>query len=350
MAVNPNDMDQVARIAAKQMGDAPAPAPQAAAPAPKPKPQEAPPTAQEKASEAGSPETEGDKAAQDPVVYKVNIGGSERDVTPQQIAGTFERYRDLNYKQAQMNPVIELAEKMMKAGNATPEQVAKFMTSAAQAMTKNPQMGNTRPKQEGVAAPKQPTGSQDYSVRMADELKKYEDENAISLPPGYKEGMDRIQRMEGRLEEMMVQNQKVMQAASQSAQVGAQMAGKSAQDHAEVIRQATSNNLDTAQRQYNLPDSDASLFMQFAGERGYTAEDFADKTLTMKVMEDFANMKNSPELGRLQELDRRRQAFMTAQNQGAGAAPASNQEITDLQRLGAMAASQAIQKGQIGRG
>jgi len=128
------------------------------------------------------------------------------------------------------------------------------------------------------------------------------------------------------------------------------MAGKSAQDHAEVIRQATSNNLDTAQRQYNLPDSDASLFMQFAGERGYTAEDFADKTLTMKVMEDFANMKNSPELGRLQELDRRRQAFMTAQNQGAGAAPASNQEITDLQRLGAMAASQAIQKGQIGRG
>ena len=55
MAVNPNDMDQVARIAAKQMGDAPAPAPQAAAPAPKPKPQEAPPTAQEKASEAVSP-------------------------------------------------------------------------------------------------------------------------------------------------------------------------------------------------------------------------------------------------------------------------------------------------------
>ena len=239
---------------------------------------------------------------------------------------------------------------MMQAGDATPDQVAKFMTSAAQAMTKNPQMGGSRPKQQGVAAPNQPSGTQDYSARMADELKKYEDENAISLPPGYKEGMDRIQRMEGRLEQMMAANQKVMQAATQSAQAGAKMANQAGQDHVEVIRQATSNNLDTAQRQYNLPDSDAGIFMQFAGERGYTAEDFADKTLTMKVMEDFANMKNSPELGRLQEMDRRRQAFMTAQNQGAGAAPASNQEITDLQRLGAKAASQAIRKGQIGRG
>ena len=291
MAVNPQDMDQVARIAARQMGaEAPQAAPQAA-PQPAPKPKEAPETAQEKASEAGSPKTEGDKSSQDPVVYKVKIGDSDRELTPQQISGTFERYRDLNYKQAQMKPVTELAEKMMKAGNATPEQVAKFMSAAAQAMTKNAKMGRAQqPQPAGTAAPTQPQNTnQNLSEKMAAEFKKYEDENAISLPPGYREGLDEIQRMKGQMQQQMVAMQKVLQASQNNAQAGVNAAQQAGQDRAGMVRQAISNNLDSAQQAAGLPDSDAKLFMAFAGERGYTAEDFADKGLTNKVMQDFKN-------------------------------------------------------------
>lgn len=347
MAVNPNEMDQVARIAARQMGaEAPQAAPQAA-PQPAPKPQEAPTTAQEKAAEAGSPKTEGDKSSQDPVVYKVQMGDNERELTPQQISGTFERYRDLNFKQAQMKPVTELAEKMMKAGNANPEQVAKFMNAAAAAFTKNAKMGQQRPAQQGVAQPVQPqNGNANISEKMATEFKKYEDENAISLPPGYREGLDEIQRMRGMLQQQTAQMAQVLQASKQNAQTGVNAAQQAGQDRAGMVRQAISNNLDSAQQSAGLPDSDAKLFMAFAGERGYTAEDFADKGLTNKVMEDFKNAKNGPELQRLQDVQQRRQAFMQAPNKGPAVGQPNGVKNDDMSRLSARAMGQAIQQGR----
>jgi hypothetical protein len=345
---NPQEMDQVARIAAKQLG-AEAPAPQA--PAPAPKPQEAPTTVQEKAAEAGSPKTEGDKSSQDPVVYKVKIGDNERDLTPQQIAGTFERYRDLNYKQAQMKPVMELAEKMMQAGNATPEQVAKFMGAAAQAMTKNAKMGRAQnPQPAGTAAPQQPqNGNANISERMAAEFKKYEDDNAISLPPGYREGLDELQRMRGMLQQQTAQMAQVLQASKQNAQTGVNAAQQAGQDRAGMVRQAISNNLDSAQQANGLPDTDAKLFMAFAGERGYTAEDFADKGLTNKVMQDFKNAKNGPELARLQEMQQRRQAFMQAPNRGPAVGQSANVKDDSMARLSARAMGQAMQQGRLNR-
>ena len=348
MAVNPQDMDQVARIAARQMGaEAPQAAPQAA-PQPAPKPKEAPETAQEKASEAGSPKTEGDKSSQDPVVYKVKMGDSERELTPQQISGTFERYRDLNYKQAQMKPITELAEKMMKAGNASPDQVAKFINAAAQAFTKNAKMGQSRPAQQGVAQPTQPpVNAQNISEKMAAEFKKYEDENAISLPPGYREGLDEIQRMKGQMQQQMVAMQKVLQASQSNAQAGVNAAQQAGQDRAGVVRQAISNNLDSAQQANGLPDSDAKLFMAFAGERGYTAEDFADKALTNKVMQDFKNAKNGPELARLQEVQQRRQAFMQSPNKGPAVSQSGAAPNDDMARLSARAMSSAMQQGRL---
>ena len=355
---NPQDMDQVARIAAKKMGaqapapQAPAPAPQAQAPAPKPKPAEAPTTAQEKASAAGSPKTEGDKSSQDPVVYKVKMGDGDRELTQQQIAGTFERYRDLNYKQAQMKPVMELAEKMMKAGNATPDQVAKFMGAAAQAMTKNAKMGRSQnPQPAGTAQPAQPqNGAAAWKDQMSNELKKYEDENAITLPPGYREGMDRMERMETQMKAQMAAMQKVLQASQGNASQSVEAAKQAGMDRAGTVRQAISNNLDAAQQANGLPDDDAKLFMAFAGERGYTAEDFADKALTNKVMQDFKNAKNGPELARLQEVQQRRQAFMQAPNRGPAVSQTNQTGPSDIQRMGASAMSRAMQQGRVRKG
>ena len=126
--------DQIARIAAKQLtGEAPkektAPAEDA--------------TPQEQAAQVASPQTEGDKTQEAAVMYKVKMGDKERTLTPQQISSTFERYRDLNHKQAQMKPVMDLAEKMMQAGNIDGGTAAKLMEASMQAYTKNAQMGVT---------------------------------------------------------------------------------------------------------------------------------------------------------------------------------------------------------------
>ena len=148
MATNPAmDAQQISRIAAQQMG-APSPqaAPPQAAPQAPPPPKDAPPTDMERAMDAASPTTEGDKVAQDAVMYNVSIGGQDRNLSPQQIGSTFERYRDLNHKNATNKPVYDLTEKLMRETGATPQQAAKLMDAALRAMTKNAKMGNNRPK------------------------------------------------------------------------------------------------------------------------------------------------------------------------------------------------------------
>ena len=144
MAIDPRAEEQVARIAAQQLGAAPQPAP---APAPK----DAPTTPQEQAAEVASPQTEGDRQAEEAVMYSIKFGDEERRLSPQQIAGTYDRYRDLNHKQALMKPVNALAEKLMDVTKGNPEQVAKLMAASVDAYTKSPQMGRQRAPTEGVA-------------------------------------------------------------------------------------------------------------------------------------------------------------------------------------------------------
>ena len=113
MAIDPRQQDQVSRIAAQQLGAAPEPAPP-------PTPKDAPTTPQEQAAEVASPQTEGDRQAEEAVMYKIKFGEEERNLSPQQIAGTYDRYRDLNHKQALMKPVNSLVERLMETTKGNP--------------------------------------------------------------------------------------------------------------------------------------------------------------------------------------------------------------------------------------
>tara|TARA_B100000035_G_scaffold28737_1_gene22144 strand:+ start:2214 stop:3218 length:1005 start_codon:yes stop_codon:yes gene_type:complete len=321
------DQEQVARIAAQQLGaEAPAPAEQA----------EAPTTPQEQAAETGSPTTEGDRVQQDPVVYKVKMGDEERALSPEQISSTFARYKDLNFRNAQMKPINQFAEQLMEKSGANPDQIAKLMQASVQAFTKNAQMGQNRPAQQGVAQPQQPAPTA-QQPNIEEEFSKYEDENAISLPPGYREGMGRIERMEQQLSQGMNMLNQVLARSQQGAQQGMQAAQTAQVDRDTAIKQTISNNLDRAQQSAQLPDGDGNDFMRYAGERGYTIEDFADANLTMKVVNDYKNAKNTPEFARLQEMANRREAFLKSQSGGPASAPAQAQGDDTLMRLGATA-------------
>lgn len=326
--MDPNDASQVARIAAQQMG-----APEQ--PQQPPANQEAPPTDQEKAAEAGSPETEGDKTSAEPVLFKVKMGEQERELTEAQIAQTFSRYADLNHKHATNKPILDLAERMIQSTGAQPEQVARFMEAAAKAFTKNATMGQPGPQPQ---PPQQATPA----GNLDEEFRKYEEENAITLPPGYRETMNRMNRMEQALMAQLGLTRQVLERAGMGAQQGQEAAQSAQADRQAAIQQSIATNLDRAQAQYQLADEDANTFMAWAGERGYTLEDFADPGLTQKVVGDFAATKNGPEYERLKQLAQRRSAYLEAGGPGpaTGAAPATPQGGDDtLARLAEQAVS-----------
>lgn len=337
--MNPQDADQVARIAAAQMG-APAPAAAAAPAQPMPggpaqpmpggpaaapaAPQEAPTTNQEAAVQAASPETEADAQGQDPVIYQVDFGGQTRDLTPKQISEVFTRYSDLNHKHASMKPVMQLAEKMVQATGAEPEKVAQYLEAAARAFTKNATMGNVQGQQQQKPETP-PPGQQPTAGNLDDEFRKYEEENAITLPPGYREQMDRLGRMEQAIGAQMQMMQRVLGQAQQGAEQGQQAAQSAQSDRSAAIQQAIATNLDRAQQQFGLSDDDANAFMAFAGERGYTLEDFSDPELTLRVVGDFNSAKQGPELERLKQMAQRREAFL----QAGSASPASASAVPE---------------------
>jgi len=302
MSKTEQDMEQVARIAGRQLGAEQPPAE---------KPEADPnPTPQEQASAVGSPETEGDKSQMEAVIYEIEMNGNKRNLTPQQIASTFERYSKLNHQHAQMKPVLELAQQLMTATKGDSAKAANMMRNALSAMSKNTQLGNNRPKQEGVAAPQTQAQPQ---VNIEEQLAKYEEENAITLPPGYREQMAKLGQMEQMMGKQMKAMQMVLGQARQGAQQGSQAAQAAQADRMMVVQQSIANNLDRVQQKYGFADEEANDFMVFAGERGYTTEDFADVNLLDRVANDYKSVKVSPEFERLKEQNARRQSFLRTQ-------------------------------------
>lgn len=310
-------------VASQKMGVAP----QQAAPAPqgeeKPAPKD---TSTDKVAEKGSPETEGDKIAADAVVYEIDFGdGNNRKLTPQQIKSTFERYSAMNYKNAQYKPVMDLVEQIMRENpGINSRQMAEQMHNIYKAQQSNPTMGNTEGRQSGD----KPTEDMDAM------LKKWEDENAASLPPGYKEMMTQGGQGMAEIKQQLAQTQRMLQ------QVMAQSAGvadaarqgmqQTQGQKIDAVRQQIANNIDRVQQALQLPDDKANDFMVFAAERGFTLEDFVDPQLTVKVMQDFKNNMDSPEMERMRGIAQRRQAFTGSlgSTPGAGGAQDAPSEST----------------------
>ena len=314
----------VAGMAARAMGVEP-PAPAAPAPAPAPAPDAKPKdTVQDKAAEAGSPQTEGDKAAADPVLYDIQMGDKTRKMTPQQIADTMGRYAELNYKQAQYKPIIDTVNEMMKTtGAKNPAEFASHLKALAAANRPNPTMGNTKGDVSGdntkTEGPKTPD-------EMAEALAKWEEDNAASLPPGYKEMMQgggQMQAMMAQMTQMQRMLQGVLAQSAGAADAARGAMGEAQAQQAQAIQRQIANNIDRVQAALKIPDEKANDFMIFAAERGYTLEDFVNPQLTIKVMQDFRNNMDNPEMERMRNIAQRRQAFTGSMGATPSAGPAS---------------------------
>jgi hypothetical protein len=338
MPQDPNAMAaMVDQIAARQMGAAPTAPPEPSAPAgaeaqAKPKKD----SAEDKASAKGSPDTEGDKMAADAIIYEIEFGSEDksekRKLTPQQIKSTFERYSAMNYKNAQLKPVTDLIEQIMRDNpGVSSKELADRMQAIYKAQETNPTMGNTEGRKSG--------DMKSQGGDLESMLKKWEDENAASLPPGYKDMLmagsqstmamqQKMAQMEQMLGAVLAQTRGVADASRDTMQ-------QSQQNNIQAVRQQIGNNIDRAQSALRLPDDRANDFMIFAAERGYTMEDFVDPNLTIKVMQDFRNSMDSPEMERMRGIAQRRQAFTGSlgATPSAGEAPAEDASAATFDRL-----------------
>ena len=329
----PEDIAQdVDRISAAAMGQQP-PAQQQPQ-QPRQQPSKERDTAQDTAASKGSPETEGDKQKADPVVYELDMGdGKKRKFTPDQLRGTLDRYSALNYRNAQLKPITDLVDNIMRQSpGMNPAQLADKMKEVLAAGEHNVQMGRNN---DGKTHDDQPGKQAGNGEDMAAQLQKWAEDNAVSLPPGYEQlmGSNNGQQMQA-MQQQMQQMQQMLQAVlgqaggvADAARSGVQQGN---QQRAQAIQQTIGNNIDRVQQALKIPDEKANDFMVFAAERGYTLEDFVDPSLTIKVMQDFRNQMDSPEMERMRQMAQRRQAFTGSMGAAPGTANGGGEQASEM--------------------
>ena len=330
--LNEQDKAMIDALAGQQLGDA-----NATAPAPQAPPQGMPPQGQppqqpqaqqpeaqekptevEKAQEAVSPTTEADNSMDESMtMVKVDFGnGDVRDLSTNQIKETFGRYKDANYKlmqQKPMEPAMKYIQTIMDGATKNgqkvgAEDVVQFLQAAAQAYVKNPQMGQQKdltPDRQGVPV----TNQQNLDSEFEDQIKRWEEENAVTLPPMMREGYKTIKALTQDNASMRETLNQFLASAGKINQDAAQAAVQAETQAQDAYRQQAANNLNAAQQKYNLPDAESDDFFTFAFERGYSNEDFIDPQLVDTIMGDYVAVKGTPEMERLKDMAKRRVAF-----------------------------------------
>lgn len=360
-----NDADIINAIANKQLGVANTPQagqpagvpPEAAAQqqAPQSPKADPAPTNMEKAQAKVAPT---DQAKEDAAVINfVKVG--DREYTSQQIEGTMNRYRDLNFRWQQNKPIVDVVERMLevskKAGyDAKPEEVAQLIEAATQAYLKDPQLGSKAKPTTQQGGPK-PAMSDDADGEGEDGAgdidavyDKWQKENAVSLPPGFKETVTSTKQMAQKMDQMMSMFQQILQggmAGQQATQQAQQQVQQAQSMKADAVTTMIANNLGKAFQQAGLPADPESraAFRAFAASRGYDFPDFMDAGLTATVVGDYKANLNAPEMQRLREIAQKRQAFtgITGATPTGGAPAAQGGDAT----LNAMISSAMQSKG-----
>lgn len=336
------DKALIDQMSAQQLGAPQQPAQEA----PQKAEAESKPTEMEKAQEAVSPSTESDKSLDDSVTYiEVDFDGNKRQLSTQQIKETFNRYRDLNYRHANeikpLEPAINLVQKIMENARASGKEVsgddiAQFLGAAAQAYVKNPQMGQQRdptPDQQGQSV----RPNNNVQDALENQIKRWEEENAVELPPMYRDGLITIQQLQAENQQMKQLMQQFMATTQGINQDAARAAMDAEEQSRDAYRTTAANNLDYYQQKYQLPNEEENDFFNFAFERGYTMEDFIDADLTDKIMGDYAAVRQTPEMDRLRAMAERRQAYTGAAQSSPGASGNAPQPNVDQQFMNQVA-------------
>lgn len=354
------NLDLVSQIAAQRLGPDPAAAAAAAAAAaqggspataqpPAPPKASSTPTDMERAQSKVAPDA--DAGADESAVKFLKLG--DQEYTEDQLKGTMSRYRDLNFKwQSEVAPnkaALEVIRQIRDAAKQnghepTGDEVAKLVQAAVAAYVKNPQMGGNqggKPSGEGDGKAAM-SGNDDMDKVFSD----WEKENAVKLPPGFREMAAGNKRMEQQLGDVINMFKAVIQggmAGQNQAAAGQQALQQGQHAQADAATRLIATNLSGAFQSngLNADDQTRADFRIFATQRGYDIGDFLDPELTAMVVKDYKVNKDAPEVQRLREIAKRRAAFtgstdgspaagVGAPAQGAGAGAGADPMLTKL--------------------
>ena len=323
-----NDIDRLA-----QMGGIPAPE-QPSAPSP---------TDNREALEAAAaPKTEADKA-QEPAsepseneqisrMYSIKTSsGKERQLTEEQIASTLDRYRDLNFRNMQNKPILSAAEQLMTERGMTPEQIGEAMMAVAKAQERSPEMGQQTQAPNQPGQTENPTANNDQI--SDDMLKRWEEENSASLPPGYSDMLRQQANMAQQFGQMNQMLPKILQAAQGVTQAAQRTGQAQSANQQQMMNQQLAMNLDRAQQEAGLPDEAANDFMTFITERDHLLEELIDPELATRLARDYAAIRNQPEMEQLRRANQRRQAFTGSMGGVATSTPSEPQAPSTMDSM-----------------
>jgi hypothetical protein len=315
-------------LASKAMGiepQAPATPPVTAAPSAEAQDKDTP-TEAEIAIASASPADETDAMDAPAMTFKIG----ERNLTEKQIASTMDRYKALNYQNAQYKPVMEVIRQLEAKYQTTPDQLAKAILE----ISESPNVAQASAAAVGAT----PENTQPEAIDQQDVFRQWEEENSASLPPGYKD----INGTMASLAAMNAETQNMLRAVlahSDGAVKAAAQANERSQEQNSVnMQRQLSNNLDRVQQHFSMSDEQAQDFVNFAEDRGYTMEDFLDGQLLVNVVRDFKNLGSEGELVQLRAQRERRQAFSGSIGSSPGTESAAQRSAepegaTDLDRI-----------------
>lgn len=313
-----NDLSFIDSVASEQMGVPPQqPAPQEA-PQPAPEAKDKP-TPQEQATAAVAPNTEQSQAKEAPFEF-LDIDG--QPYTPAQIKGMVSRYKAQNYKhQTEVAPnakSLAFINQLRQQAEAEGQQIdddamTAIMQSAMEAYAKNPTMGKNKQGTSGDPQRQDINMSQEHNGNTAGDinaqLAEWEANNAIQLPPAYKEAIANSGAMMGQIQQLTELVKGLTATNAQTAATAQQQLEQAQSTHADAGRQKIINNMQRIQNEYKFPDEAEKDFMAFVQERGYDLMELMDYDLANKLAGDFKNTQAAPELERLRAAADRRQAF-----------------------------------------
>ena len=324
------DADLINSVVDQQMGVTPQTQQQQAPqqpPAPKP-------TAQEQATAQVSPKTEGTQSKAEP--FEFFDAGNGKVYTPEQLRGITSRYSDMNYKHQtefapnakSVNFLNQLRAQAAAEGHTLDDdQMSQMLEAALTAFASNPVIGNKgqqaptngNPARQDVPVQTQ-TGT---ATDMEAQLQQWEQQNAVSLPPMYKDAIAKT----GSLEQQIAQlTQMVQGLTKQGTQIATDAEGKlkqAQQANSDAGRQQVVNNLNRIQTEFQFPDEAEQDFMAFVQGRGYDVWELMDYNLAKTLATDFKNNQQAPDLERFRAMAQKRQAFTGNLAPSPGNAPAA---------------------------
>lgn len=313
------DASLIDQMAAQQMGVAPQVDPAAAAQQQPAQPQtQEQPTPQEQATANVAPNTEAQAAAAD--AFEFFDAGNGKVYTPEQLRGIASRYSDLNYRhQTEVAPIQKSvgflnqlrAQAAADGQTLDDDQMSEILEAALTAYVSNPTLGGQSPKTN--ANPNRadvPIDNQAGTVTdMEAALAQWEQQNAVSLPPMYKDAIAKTGSLEEQIQQLTQMVQGLTQAGAQTAQQAQGQLQQAQQAQSEVGKQQVINNLQRIQNEFQFPDTAEQDFMAFVQGRGYDVWELMDYELAKTLAGDFKNNQQAPELERFRNIAQKRQAF-----------------------------------------